>query len=380
MSVQFGTNISVAKKRVKFYNRESSAVTIYEGMPVCYIFDTTANVLGYDKGAGGDPKSQSTPDTTAEGYQNEGKFLIVETVNDDNHLWFAGVTTGAKNGKSVAATSYEWIEIYEPNGAIVPVRVDVYTTVGVTILALEHDSQALTQPLSTSEGRPVAIAEEDGTYSSGTPGLVLARLCPNEFIYQDSNGTALSAVGSDGGTSDVVVNRINLTTAQTAGKFTALDIRATIESTASSQSGGCGYGLALYAQADINGVLSGSQNAGVAFWTNINAGGDLTTQYFGLEVGIYEGGADLSGCGFIAPLCLRMQIDGTSGPTAKRQYQMYLRSEGGGSDPDGLFAAYTLNSIGMTAKTSAAVSHIIPIEIEHGSGTGTYYIMVSNAA
>jgi len=75
MSVQFGTNVNVQKKRVKFYNRESSAVTIYEGMPVCYIYDTTANILGYDKGTGGDPKSQSTPNTTAEGYQNEGKLL-----------------------------------------------------------------------------------------------------------------------------------------------------------------------------------------------------------------------------------------------------------------------------------------------------------------
>ncbi len=128
MSVQFGTNVNVQKKRVKFYNRESSAVTIYEGMPVCYIYDTTANILGYDKGTGGDPKSQSTPNTTAEGYQNEGKFLIVETVNDDNALWWAGVTTSAKNGKSVAAESYEWIEIYEPNGAIVPVRTDLNCT------------------------------------------------------------------------------------------------------------------------------------------------------------------------------------------------------------------------------------------------------------
>jgi len=371
MSVQFGTNISVAKKRVKFYNRESSAVTIYEGMPVCYIFDTTANVLGYDKGAGGDPKSQSTPDTTAEGYQNEGKFLIVETVNDDNHLWFAGVTTGAKNGKSVAATSYEWIEIYEPNGAIVPVRTDVYCTVGITVLALEHDSQALTQPLNTSEGRPVAIAEE--TYDGATTtGLVLARLCPNEFLYQDHNGTSLSVAAE--GTSDVVVNRINLTTAQTEGRFTALSV----QSTCSAGAGSNGYGASLYVQGDLTGVAASHWNP-FGCWANITGGVQTGVHLTVAEFGIYASGANLDAISSLSCITLRNQVSSTNPPNATHNVIRVVQ-DGGGDSADFLFSFYTPETVGLAAKSSAAVSHVIPINVENaGGGTaGTYYIMLSD--
>ena len=212
---QFGTNVNAMKKRVRWYNRESSAETIYEGQPVCYMYDTTTNVLGYDKGAGGHPECQSSPTTTAEGYQNEGKFLLVEKPYTDNIQWFAGVVAeGNWCGTSVAATSYKWIEIYIPNGAIVPVRTDLNCTVGRTVLAVETDSQELTVPLAANQARPVAIAEETKDCSS-TSGIVLAKLEPTQFLYQDNTGDSL--IMDDDATAAETVNRMNLYFAGTGG-------------------------------------------------------------------------------------------------------------------------------------------------------------------
>ena len=147
-----------------------------------------------------------------------------------------------------------------------------------------------------------------------------------------------------------------------------------------------GYGIALYTQVDLDGIPS-SQCAGVSHWTNINADGDLTTYYDAMEIGIYEGGAVLTGLAVtdhIACLSLRMQIDSTSGPGANTQYMMHFRSELGGSHPDGLFIAYSSESVGMAAESGAAVSHVIPIRIQEAGGAGvaagTYYLMVSDAA
>lgn len=363
-NVSFGTNISVQKKRVKFYNRSSSAVTLYEGMPVCYLFDTTTNILGYSK------SSSAAGSTTTEGYQNEGKFLLVELPYSDNLLWFAGVLTADFNNVSVAATSYEWVEIYEPNGAIVPVRADIACTVGKTILAIESDSQALTVPLSASEARPVAIAEETTDLSS-TAGLTLARLCPQEFIYQDLNGTALNI--PDEATAACVVNRINVTSAQSAGRFTAFEVKGAITSTAHST----GYGIAIYGEASISAAVSG-ETAGNSFWLNLT-GGTQTNEIYATEIGLYESGANLASCNRISPLVVRSQLDSTNGPNSSH-YMITFICDGTGDHPDALFAANESADLAMTTKTSAAVSHIIPIHVGPPGSTTTYYIMVSDAA
>ncbi|KKN28983.1 hypothetical protein LCGC14_0848800 [marine sediment metagenome] len=65
---QFGTNSAARRKRVYY---TESGTTIREGMPVCYEFDATTNVLDYDKGAGGARTCQTTPNTTAEGIRTK---------------------------------------------------------------------------------------------------------------------------------------------------------------------------------------------------------------------------------------------------------------------------------------------------------------------
>jgi len=406
-------------------------------MPVCYEFNATANVLGYSK------SSEANGTTTAEGYQNEGKFLRVEDADSGNIQWFAGVVA---TNECAGKTGPRWLDIYIPNGAIVPVRSVVVNTVGRTVLSVITATQSLGQPLSGTQARPVAIAEESaanltivgtitgtftvgesvsqatsaatgivtaantgattfyvrvrsGTFSStytitgatsgatcaspssytATACLCLAKLDPSLFIYQDNTGDALIAAAS--GTSALVVNRINVTSAQTDGRFTAFEII----SAATGNFDSSGYAHTLYCQTDISAAITASQNAGVSFWTNITGGTHTFNQYYGLEIGIYEDGANLSSVGTtLAPLSLKVQLDGTNGCAANKVWMIDLNALGAAEYPDGLITCYNAGSMNMIAKTSAAVTHIIPIQMRGdmsgGPSAGIYYIMVSSAA
>lgn len=364
---QFGTNVNAMKKRVRWYNRESSAETLYEGQPVCYMFDTTTNILGYDKGAGGHPESQSSPTTTAEGYQNEGKFLIVEKPYSDNLQWFAGVVApGSWCNKSIAATSYEWIDIFIPNGAIVPVRTDVSSTVGRTVVALESDSQALTYPLSATQGRPVGICEETVDRTS-TNGLCLVKLDPDLFLYQDNTGDALIAAST--GTSDLVVNRINITSAQTSGLCCALWVQAAVTA---GGTGGNGYGIAGYFEADVSGTPSTSQCPGVGVWMNLTGGTGTGKYYWPMEIGLYESGATLSGAANVAVLSLTSQVSSTV--NSGHQTWMYLQNNG--TAPDAVFYCNSIGDAPMTTASSVTTSHKIALV----SAAGTVYYVAAGTA
>ena len=190
---------------IRVYYTESS--TIYEGMPVCYEFDATTNWFGGSVSNG----EVTASTTTAEGSQNEGKYIRVEDPDNDNIQAFAGVV---KDGGWVGKTGPRAIDIYVPNGAIVPVRTDLACTVGRTILSVESASQELTVPLAATTARPVAIAEETVDRSS-TSGITLARLDPNLFLYQFGDGSSL--ISDDDATAACTVNSINLNFAGTGG-------------------------------------------------------------------------------------------------------------------------------------------------------------------
>ena len=184
--------------RIRVYYFGTS--TIYEGMPVCYDNSTT-NWHGGSMTLG--VVTEST--TTAEGSQNEGKYIRVENPNADNVSLFAGVV--AKGSPGIGKTTgLSAIDIYVPNGAVVPVRTDSNCLIDQTILAITTASQELGVPLAT-DSRPVAIARE--TVDRGTAGLVLAELCPDRFIHQDLGGTALSVDDADT-TTATLVNSANI--------------------------------------------------------------------------------------------------------------------------------------------------------------------------
>jgi len=239
--VSFGTNTAAQRKRVMYFGTS----VIYEGMPVCYD-DSTINVLGIDTGA-----SNAVSTTTTEGGQNEGKFLRVEDPITDNLGLFAGVVAhGPKVGTTGVATGV-WLDIFIPNGAIVPVRAGVYCTTKKTILSVLNGVQYLGHPLSANVGRAVAIAEE--SYDRSTAGLVLAKLDPNMFLYQTAQDAALEAgVGATIPGASQHLNEVNIKSSHTAGYFTNFMIKT-----------------------EFNGALTANGGAGIIGYVKLSA--TLTT-------------------------------------------------------------------------------------------------------
>ena len=92
---------AAVKKRVLY----TDTSVIYEGMPLCYDYDSTTNIDGYDivDGEGA---------TTDESHQNEGKYVRVTDPEDNALMHFAGVVAGVDKqgnvqkygGTEIAAT------------------------------------------------------------------------------------------------------------------------------------------------------------------------------------------------------------------------------------------------------------------------------------
>lgn len=256
MSVTYG--LDPKSKRISVYYTESS--TIYEGMPVCYEFDATTNWLGVDGSKIDFTTTASTASlestSTAEGYQNEGKFIRVEDPDDDNIHAFAGVVAG---GDHVGQAGPRAIDIYVPNGAIVPVRTDQACTCGTTVLAVHTAEQHLTGPYSTA-GRPVAIAAETKDNSSAA-AIVLAKLDPNLFLYQMADATNLNIDDQDTGNS-MTVNKIKITTAQATGDCTALSISLTSTAQTAGSATALSASSTTVSPANTSGVYFGLTNTG----------------------------------------------------------------------------------------------------------------------
>ncbi|KKN51293.1 hypothetical protein LCGC14_0624010 [marine sediment metagenome] len=361
---QFGTNANARKKRV--YYTEGS--TIYEGMPVCYEFDATANVLDYDKGAGGDRACQTSPTTTAEGNQNEGKFMRVEDPDTGNIQFFAGVVAGSSYAGLVGP---RWLDIYIPNGAIVPVRADVQCTVGRTILAVESASQELTVPLAANQARPVAIAAETTDLSS-VSGLTLAKLDASLFITQDNTGDPL--IIDDDAAAAVTVNSINLLFNGTGGPKRGLYAVGEIAGLGHATWGMWKYRSYLSAALVSNVVhtlcanLHFKDGAEIA----VTSGHWNSAMYASVETEVSATAPDLSG-GSVAGLSLEYYVDESTGAPIKA-YALYVHA--GTYNWDGLLAIRNAGDCGDYTSTGDAPAlatgdKMIPVDI---AGT-TYYLV-----
>jgi hypothetical protein len=157
----FGTESQARRKKVYYEGTD----TIYEGMPVAYNYDTTTNILGWD------PEDEEKSSTTAEGYQNEGKFLRVELCTAVNAFAFAGVVAGASYA---GLDGPRWIDIFVPNGAIVPVRTDKSITIKDR-LYLEASANTVVNDAAALPCIGVAMETVD---RSSAAGIVLAKLEP----------------------------------------------------------------------------------------------------------------------------------------------------------------------------------------------------------
>lgn len=160
---QFGTNALRKRKRVLYEGTD----VIREGMPVAYNYDTTSNILGIDTGVSPQVKSI----TTTEGGSNEGKFQRVELCTAANAAFFAGVVAGT-SFDGITGTGNTWIDIYEANGSIVPVRTDKSIT-QKDKLYLEAGEQTVVNDAAAMPCIGVAVETVD---RSSVAGPVLAKV------------------------------------------------------------------------------------------------------------------------------------------------------------------------------------------------------------
>ena len=196
MRPRFSAANPAAEKVRVLYTTEG---VIYEGMPVCYDYDATLNIDGYDNTDGAGTE-------TDEGHQNEGKFNRVEAVSAANLPHFAGVVAGSdKHG--VTGNGATWIDIYVPNGAIVPVRCDVDVTTGVTILAITSGETEL--GFIAADSRAVAVAMETEDALGTTADITLAKLDPSLFDF--NYGTSAAAYTVTPGTYPVSYKYVEFT-------------------------------------------------------------------------------------------------------------------------------------------------------------------------
>jgi len=217
---QFGTNSNARRKRVYYEGTD----TIYEGMALCYNQDTTNNILGWDKG------NAVKGSTTAEGYQNEGKFLRVERPATANMMFFAGVVAGTDEAGNAGP---RWLDIYVPNGAIVPVRTNANCVIGQAV-GLSNASYVLQPSMGDDDPAAVAILMET-VDRSGTTGLSLAKLCPTgQAVFATSAFFAPVRYGVSGYAYGLNVDGTALLTGTAASKSYVVNISGDRESAAAT--------------------------------------------------------------------------------------------------------------------------------------------------
>jgi hypothetical protein len=163
MNPDFGTNGQAYRPKRVLYE---GTKTLRTGMPLCYNWDTTSNILGWDKG------NSVRGTTTADGNQNEGKYKRVEDPSASNMRFFAGVLADAKNLNQTGSGS-EWVDLYIANGSQVAVWTDKSIAAG--------DPVYLEPGENTLVNTPVAGGVQVGWFvetvdRSSTAGLALAKI------------------------------------------------------------------------------------------------------------------------------------------------------------------------------------------------------------
>lgn len=126
--------------------------TIEEGMVVCYDYNATEDLDGV---------------TVAEGDGNPSRWTKVEKADANNIDFFAGVVFSSSYAGKAGP---RWIDIFTPNGAIVPVRASASITNG-DLLYINAADYTMNKTPGTLVGRAVETVDR-----SVTNGLVLAKI------------------------------------------------------------------------------------------------------------------------------------------------------------------------------------------------------------
>lgn len=359
-------------RRITVYYESSD--TIYEGMALCYNSDATDNWLGVSSTDFTTTASSITESgTTAEGSQNEGKFIRVEKPSNDNLQFFAGVVAG---GDHTGESGPKAVDIYVPNGAIVPVRSSIYNYEGETVLGVQAGDYEL-QDAATYGTRtvPVALAMEDIDRGT-TEGLCLAKLIdPCVFNWQAVGFTGTTAgssqrlnVGNGVSSGNQIPIRHFFNNRQTGGGFNAMRIRV------ESLGGGENYNLGgcIRAELDINAAATTGQVIG-AYLIFSDGATTAFTEGQAIEAKIEHadsGGAVLTGAS-LAVLHLNTLIY-DSDPSELAMIRCQCGGDTG--SPDYFLVADSEAAVAYTANTDTPTQ-----SLKCKIGGNDRYIMVSEA-
>jgi len=245
VSMSTGAIDPIAQSKRVFFRPTTESNTIRVGDAVCYNSDIAGDHK--ERGVGSNPPSDhigGAGTAYAEGVQTyTGRLFIVEQPKAANFMFFAGIVKclGPKAG-----ADGDMIEIFVPNGAVVPVYTDADCTFNQTLLALKD---ATYMPTTAGWGRPIGIAMETIDRSTDN-GLVWAKIDPNMFMYSGSDDLAL-LIGTDEGSCGML-HHAYVESYQTAGSLCMLDFQGELKG-----AGDIGSGL-IKVRAKASAALSGN--------------------------------------------------------------------------------------------------------------------------
>jgi len=370
VSAYFAGVDPLAETKTVIFRPDEPTDTIRVGDLVCYNWDLETDW----KERGTNPSDRGA--TYAEGSQNySGRLFVVEKPATANLHAFAGVV--AKLGP-LAGADGDTIAIYKPNGAVVPVMIDMDTTKGVTIVGVRNGAYEGSYP-----GRPIGIAMETATGNT-TDTLCWVKVDPNRFIWQEGNNTALTI--DDEGSSDATLNKIKITSAQTTGCPNVLSI---VLNTVNTDGGSAMYweygntgtgagGMKLInAYVEAAGTAIAADVVGMKMQVNLLADAATTTASTAMAIfaktEIKSGAGTIAGDVFAGRFCLGLGADPT-GTTAQLQFE-----HTGGNYVDYFFEAVHAASIAYTANTTHSSPNkagVIKIQI---AGVDHYIYTFSDA-
>lgn len=315
-------------------------------------------------------------------------------VKMDNIHEFAGVVTkGGWCGKAGPRV----LDIYVPNGAVVPVLTDLDSTVvGRTILSVVSATQTLGSPTQDTpdfvdysdgigaddvstvwnagqiDSQPVAIAAETIT----SAGLVLAKLDDRLFMFQGGQYSQEYRVESVA--DDVTVNKMNIEFNVTAGHCQALHYRAVLAGTG----GDAGKGVYRF-EAFTKGVpAQGKHTFVVSSHLEIGGagnavGGAHSMSPLKLTIRTKNVNPDLTNVGILCAIhidwILRKTTGGVldyppnSGARADNMCLIYVNTDATGTQPEVFLRSERAETVCQVdvAKTSATCAKTIKVSISN---------------
>jgi len=365
VSMSSGAIDPIAQSKRVFF-RPAAADTVRVGDLVCYNWDIERD----HKERASDPTHIGlTQHTYAEGAQDfTGRLFIVEKPATANLEFFAGVVKAL--GPKAGADD-DMIEIWVPNGAVLPVMVDQACVAGRTIVGVRDGAYEGSYP-----GRPIGIAMEDQDGDAGDD-LCWVKVDPNMFAWQyGSAGVQTSLLIDDECGTGFTLNQIKVETAHTAGKLTGLKVRIVPT--------GAGTATAVNFELAVQGTIATTLRVvDVVLWLESTATWQATyadgTCALRICIGSSAPHPNMAGLG-LSGISFQNYLVETSG--APEFLYPFLFHCGAGCQWDGLFKcdAAGLGIEAQAADTSTQTWGTDDITIPILVGTTTYYIYASVAA